>query len=388
MISSSHYGMKPAIANSLDEWSITTPEEQGMNSSRLDTIDLWIKEKDVYSQITSMLVIRHGTLVYEKYYNDYTLTETHQIYSITKSIISTLIGLAIEQGYINSIDDKVLDFFPGITFSNMNTNKEEMAIKHLLTMTSGLDWHEDWSNGIPDLFYQLKNSTDPLKLILDTPMEGAPGTIYNYHQASGHLLSLIIQKATGNTTLSFAQKYLFGPIGIDSSDYTWETDKQGVVFGNTGIEIAPRNLAKFGQLFLNKGTWNNNQIIPLEWHKASTKDQGNYLGYLWWIDFFPKGYYAQGYLGQILHVSTENDMVVVFTSNGSNPSNFITNIANSIITISTDTETSDAGDTSDTDVTSDTDDTIGFKPFLIGISLLTIAKIRRKSNRLKSNTNE
>lgn len=378
MISSPHYSMKIIDVKGVDEWSITTPEEQGLNSSTLDNIDLWITEKNAYSQINSMLVVRHGTLVYERYYNDYTLTETHQIYSITKSIISALIGIAIEKGYIDSIEDKVLDFFPGMTFSNMDTNKEEMAIKHLLTMTSGLDWYEDWSNDIPDLYNQLKNSTDPLSFILDTPMDGAPGTIYNYNQASAHLLSIIIQKATGNTTLSFAQKYLFEPIGIDSSDYTWEADKQGTTFGNIGIEIAPRDLAKFGQLFLNNGTWNNNQIIPLEWHSASTKDQGNYLGYLWWIDYFPKGYYAQGYLGQMLHVTPEKDMVIVFTSNGSNPSNLITNIVNAIIPLSSTTQSSD---------TSDTDDTNGFKPFLIGVSLLSIAKVRRKPNRFKSNTN-
>jgi CubicO group peptidase (beta-lactamase class C family) len=362
MITSSHYLLQTGIADSLDEWSITTPEEQGMSSSKLDEIDIKIKERDQLSKINSMLVVRHGILVYEKYYNNFALNKIHKIYSITKSVVSALIGIAIDKGYIDSIDAKVLDFFPGMNFSNMDANKEAMTIKHLLTMTSGLAWYEDWSYGPPDIYYKLINSTDPLKFILDTPVHFAPGSIYSYNQACAHLLSLIIQKVTGNTTLSFAQKYLFGPIGIQSNDYTWETDKQGVVFGNIGIELTPRNLAKFGLLFLNNGTWNNNQVVPNEWHSASTKNQGNSLGYLWWIDAVSKGYYAQGYLYQIVHVLPETDMVIVFTSNGSNPKHLISNIVDSIITSSSDTEES-----------------YGFEFSFIGTLLISVVTIRRKS---------
>lgn len=156
--------------------------------------------------ITSMIIIKNGYLVEEEYFGRSDTYALNPIYSVTKSIIGTLMGIAIQKGYINSIHDKVLDFFPDYEFENVNGSKQDMTIYHLLTMTCGLDWKEWWVSygNIGNDWTAVKLTDDWIQYILDKPMADEPGSVMNYNTGASHLLSAIITQAYGNSTEAFA----------------------------------------------------------------------------------------------------------------------------------------------------------------------------------------
>jgi CubicO group peptidase (beta-lactamase class C family) len=320
----------------LDEtWLCSTPEEQGMDSAKLEQIIESIKQQNI--AIHSTLIIRHGYLIFEKYLNleEYlghmqsNQDNMHSLYSVTKSFTSALIGIAIEEGYIDNTSLKVVDFFPESTIENLDSRKKNMTLHHLLTMTTGFEWDE-WTG---DRALKMMRSANPVEYMLDLPMKNEPGTVLTYCTGASHLLSAIIQKTTGKTTLEFARKYLFIPLGI--FDVQWTYDQQYIYHGGHGLSLASRDMAKFGHLYLNNGTWNGKQIVSTDWVTKSTQSynffhENSGYGYQWWI--FPQSnvYYASGLYGQSIYVAPENDVVVVFTADIS--SNLILdNLFNSIL---------------------------------------------------------
>lgn len=297
-------------------WKIATPEEQGLNSDTISDICEYIERN---GRIDSFLIVKNGYLVVEEYYNGYDKDSYHNTYSCTKSFTSALIGIAIDNKHIKSVDEKVLDFFPEYEFRYVDERKKEITIEHLLTMTSGLKFGElsiPYSD-MDNPFYHMIESEDWVKFVLDKPVIREPGTTFDYSTGSSHVLSAILQKATGMDTLSYAVKYLFTPLGIEEDDLFWETDPQGIYFGGSWLHMKPRDMAKFGMLYLNNGTWNGNQIISKEWVIQSTKslvyveDYADY-GYQWWVE--SSMYFAEGYNGQFIYVLKDFDMVVVFTA--------------------------------------------------------------------------
>ncbi|MFX0066213.1 MAG: serine hydrolase [Candidatus Hermodarchaeota archaeon] len=340
------------VESSTDEWPTSSPEEQGMDSNALNDVS-----EMQSTGLHSLLIIRHGKLVFEKYYGDdnhyYTRDSKHVLYSATKSFTSALIGIAIEKGFIESTDQRVLDFFPEYTFSNVDSRKESMTLEHLLTMTSGIDWFE---GAAADDLDKMAFSLDSVQYVLDRPMVTEPGTYYRYNSGASHLLSAIIQQTTGNTTFEFALKYLFEPLGLEESDVVWMADSQGNAFGGIGLFVTPRNMAKFGQLYLNNGSWEGEQIIPAEWVTISTSDHiagipvlegarprypvATGYGYQWWISF--NSYSAQGHNGKMIYVHPAEDLVIVFTSRSSFLNLFftITEILNAILPDSSNNSTS------------------------------------------------
>jgi len=330
-----------------DDWETSTPTDQGLNSTKLDEIG-----ESATTGVHSILVIRNEKLVFEKYYNDpthnYKASNKHVLFSATKSFTSALIGIAIDKGFIQSVDQKVLDFFPEYEFENVDNRKEEMTLRHLLTMTSGLQWSETvYSDYIREMYF----SNDSVQFVLDRPMVSDPGKYYFYNSGCSHLLSAIIKKTSGLDTLEFALEYLFEPIGIERNDVVWMSDTQGSAYGGIGLFLTPRNLAKFGQLFLNEGIWNGEQVISKSWINESTSDQTEGIpryvgafpwthpldgyGYQWWTTSSLNAFAAQGHMGKIIIVFPEEELVVVFTSNVS-PStilNIAENILNSVLPI-------------------------------------------------------
>ncbi|MFX0090322.1 MAG: serine hydrolase [Candidatus Hodarchaeota archaeon] len=322
-----------------DPWLSSTPEEQGMNSTVLEQVSI-THSRDLHS----LLVVRHGKLVFEKYYNRsdhvYSADSKHVLFSATKSFSSALIGIAIEKGFINGTNQHVLDFFPEYTFSNVDSRKESMTLEHLLTMTCGLTWYETRYN---DYIREMYFSEDSVQFVLDLPMGSVPGTYYGYNSGASHLLLEIIQQTTGQTPLEFAMNYLFEPLGIEEDDVVWMADSQGTAYGGIGLFLTPRNLAKFGQLYLNNGSWNGTQIVPAEWVAVSSRDHVAGLpfasgsarpshpvtgyGYQWWISDYSNFYAAEGYQGQIIAVCPEEDLVVVFTARSSNPNRYYTTLS-------------------------------------------------------------
>jgi CubicO group peptidase (beta-lactamase class C family) len=302
-----------------------------MNSTVLNDMTEYIQRYN--SLAHSLLVIRNGYLITEQYYQTdnhiYSRDCKHYIYSCTKSITSILVGIAIEQGYINNVHQKVLDFFPDRNISNVDSRKEAMTLEHLLTMTSGMNWVE-WHTNPSDpanSFNLMVRSSDWVQYVLDRPMNFDPGEVFNYNTGGSHLLSAIIQKATGRTTLSFAQEYLFNPLNITLGDIVWDYDPSGIVSGGTGLYLTPQDMAKIGYLYLMNGTWpfNGKQIVSAEWITNATRSNPHLgsedlYGYQVWFtsltDCDIKGYFAWGYNTQKIYIIPELDLVVVYTSDG------------------------------------------------------------------------
>jgi CubicO group peptidase (beta-lactamase class C family) len=294
-------------------WRTSSPEEQGMNSEMLaDMLDTIRKRNN---KIDSVSVIRNGYMVVDAYVHPFSPDSKHVIQSCTKSIISALVGIAIEEGCIESVEQPVLDFFPERTVANLDANKKAMTLEHVLTMSTGLECRDSYLYRWRGL-RQMRQSQDWVQFMLDLPMAEEPGTRFEYCNGASFLLSAIIQETTGMSASAFAEKQLFGPLGI--SDVEWPSNPQGITIGWGELRMRPHDMAKIGHLYLHKGQWDGKQIVPSAWVEASTRKhisatlQDGY-GYQWWVA--DNGVYmALGYAGQFIFVVPEQALVVTFTS--------------------------------------------------------------------------
>ena len=280
--------------------------EAGKLAEMLDAI------QEQHLNLHSLLVIRNGYLVSETYFGSHQQDTRHETYSVTKSFVATLIGMAIDKGYIDGVEHRIVDFFPERTLANLDEQKEAMTLNDVLTMRSGLDWQEG------DAAYgAMYRSPDWVQFMLDKPMVWPPGSQFNYCSGCSHLLSAILQQTTGMNTRDFAEEYLFKPLGI--SNAVWDTDAAGIPIGGWGLQITPREMAKLGYLYLRHGEWEEQQIVSASWVEGATKrhsqaeDEWGY-GYQWWT-YPPVGAYAAwGLYGQTIFVIPGSDLVVVTTA--------------------------------------------------------------------------
>ncbi|MCC7448713.1 MAG: serine hydrolase [Anaerolineae bacterium] len=289
-------------------WRTSTPEDQGMDSRQLARMLTAIREQKLL--LYSFLVIRHGYIVSETYFGTTTQTDRREIYSCTKSFIATLMGIAIDKGYIRDVNQRVADFFPGRVFDNADARKASMTLHDLLTMRSGLDWHED-----DPTIRKMYTSRDWVKAVMDEPMKDAPGSAFNYCTGCTHVLSAIIQQATGVSTKTFAEKNLFQPLGM--TDVYWMTDPTGTASGGWGIQMSPRDMAKLGYLYLHQGNWDGQQIVAAGWVKTATQrhtgtdtERLDY-GFQWWVYPSLGAYTALGREGQTIFVIPRLDLIIV-----------------------------------------------------------------------------
>jgi CubicO group peptidase (beta-lactamase class C family) len=318
-----HYTyIKPEQVN--DGWKVSALSEVGMDVSIIERITENILN-DQYRGIHSMLIVKDGVLVYEEYFNNHNRDDLQTIYSITKSITSSLTGLAIQEGFIAGVEESVLQYFP--QYNIPDNEKQKLQIKHILTLTTGIVWDEktypytDPRNSE----YQMVQSDDWMEFVLQQPLLFNPGETFNYNTGAVHLLSAVIKQSTTLFADDFAGQYLFEPLGI--SEFEWNTDNLGYpCTGATfqGLKMKARDVAKYGFLHLNKGKWNGNQVIPEAWVEESTQehvdvtdDRG--FGYLWWTGSYTMNekeiphFYAAGFGGQTIHIVPELDLMIVFT---------------------------------------------------------------------------
>ena len=293
-------------------WQISTPEAQGMRSQMLVEMMEHVRKNSF--NIDSISIVRNGHLVLDAYFFPFLKGQKHDIYSCTKSIMSALIGIAINKGYIQDVDQPITDFFPDQAFANADDLKKSISLEDLLMMASGLKCRDSylyrWRG-----FFEMRYSNDWAQYVLDLSMAQPPGEKFEYCNGVSYLLSVIIQNSTKMKTLDFAKKHLFEPLGI--LDVEWERSPQGIDAGYGEMWLAPHNMAKIGWLYLNKGRWGNKQVVPSAWVEISTKMHidatlyDNY-GYQWWVD--SAGYYmAVGHRGQRIFVVPEKNLVAVFT---------------------------------------------------------------------------
>jgi CubicO group peptidase (beta-lactamase class C family) len=281
-----------------------------------------IKKKNY--DIDSILIVRNGIIVLDAYFWPFTRGQKHNIASCTKSIVSALIGIAMDKGFIRSINQPVIDFFQDKKIANMDDRKKSITIENLLMMSSGLKCTDTYRHQWEGL-YEMRNNKDWAQYVLDLPMAEFPGKTFEYCNGVSFLLSAIISNTTKVSTLDFARNNLFTPIGI--VDVDWATSPQGNYLGYGEMWLTPRDMARIGWLYLNKGCWGKQQIVPSAWVEASSREHidatlFDHYGYQWWID--SDGYYmAVGHGGQRIFVVPGKNLVVVFTGQLEGKENFI-----------------------------------------------------------------
>lgn len=308
-----------------DEWPRSSPQEQQLDASQLEGLVGLIREGKRFPDLHSLLVVRNGYLVVEEYFDGHSADRLHTQQSVSKSFTSALIGIAIEQGKIRGVDEKVLGFFPEMQgIKDRDARKEEMTLGDLLTMRSGTDYHERGPDSPHQKLNSLERGWD--RFYLDRPMETRPGTRFLYDSGGVILMSAMLKSRTGMHADVFAERYLFEPLGITRSD--WFRNKDGHPHTGGGLHLRPRDMAKLGLLYLRKGRWGERQVVSAAWVEASTRRhverrRGREVGYgyLWWIlEGDPRGpgndeiYAAMGFRGQYIFVVPEHDLVVAVTA--------------------------------------------------------------------------
>jgi len=325
-----------------DGWETAAPASVGMDETLLVSLMNLLSKIDDHN-LHSILIIRDGKLIFEEYFRGkmfnlaqetglwgFDMNDKHNLCSATKSFTSALIGIAKDMGFIQSVDQKVFDFFPEHSFLiEYEPEKQNMTLEHLLTMTSGLEWDDEsmpYSNPLNDL-RQMFNCGNPMRFILAKNLVETPGAVFDYSNCNTNVLGEIVRKASGQRIDAFSEDYLFTPLGI--TDFEWQMISDDVVFTSGDLRLRPRDMAKFGYLFLNGGMWNNVRIISQEWIDISTQIQINLntspydgwmdgYGYQWWQwekifgeDY--NAYTASGWGGQWIIVNPDMNTVVVST---------------------------------------------------------------------------
>jgi CubicO group peptidase (beta-lactamase class C family) len=321
-----------------DGWQTASLDEVGISEEKIDQAVARIQD-DTYSNVHSILIVKDGKLVFEEYFDGYVFdyngdeyrgafTEfgvdtTHNLASVTKSVTSALVGIAIDQGLIEGVDEPVFAFFPEYASLN-DEEKDAITLYHLLTMTSGLEWNEmelsygDTRNDLIQLFIV----SDPKAYILSKPVASEPGTEWYYNGGGTNLLGEAIREVSGLRMDDFAEAYLFDP--LDITNYEWDYINSDMVHASGNLRLRPRDMAKFGYLFLTRGVWKGERVISEEWVEESTKKHvspswADGYGYQWWLKTYRSdsisvdSFYAAGWGGQRIIVFPSLDLVLVFT---------------------------------------------------------------------------
>ncbi|TVX93433.1 serine hydrolase domain-containing protein [Paenibacillus agilis] len=308
------------------EWQTEDPTALKMDANKFIDLERLIKTN--HQNINGIVVVRNGYIAFENYFNGYGQNDTHHVASVTKSIVSALVGIAVDQGYIKNVDQKVLDFFPEYVPDPADRQKREITIRHLLTMTAPYPF-EDWREPLDKLCMQPDWVSYTLNML---GQNGAIGA-FKYSTAGAHLLSAILTRSTGKSAREFANKHLFCPIGMkeipqyemESFGFEdlfgnkvkgWVHDPNGYSTGGWGLTLTPRDMARFGWLYLNSGRWDNQSLISEKWIDESTVMNPNHYGYLWWLreEDGVRAYLALGDGGNVICCMPELDIVVTIAS--------------------------------------------------------------------------
>jgi len=310
-------GLVMAVGACSDEPLFPLAEGQGIDADGLaDAVGSARKVGTVHS----LLVERHGVLVAEAYFAGYTRDSLNQVWSVTKSFTSTLIGIAVDEGRIRSLDEPIGPYLDGLV-PDLPMAKRAITLRHLLTMSSGIAW--TYETGVSSEYDDWMASPHQVRYFLDKALEHTPGEYFQYSDGGAHLAGVILQQAVGTSSLAYARTHLFDPLGFAPA--TWEADKQGYSVGAAGLRIRALDMVKLGRLFLDGGLWGGRRILSAAWIAQATAPQisldephrgsGSY-GYFWW-PYECLGapcYRASGYAGQLIVVVPAKDLVVVATS--------------------------------------------------------------------------
>lgn len=291
-------------------WRRHRPDRHGVDARLGQTVEQTIR--DQMPDVTGVVVVRDGYVVAERYQGAYGRDDPLKIRSVTKSFISALIGIALDEGKLDGLDQTIGELIPDRIPAGADPRTPGITVAHLLTMTSG------WAWDISTDYQRLIASPNWVELTLSQPVIYDPGTFYAYNTGGSHILSVILTEVTGEDTADYAQERLFDPLGIARP--TWQRSPQGETCGGFGLELTPRDMAKLGYLFLNEGLWDGARIVPADYVAAATTVQSAgdstglaLYGYQWWVtdtSGYP-AYFALGFGSQYVYVVPALDLVVV-----------------------------------------------------------------------------
>ncbi len=305
----------PAVAHANNDafLPVATPESQGLPSEAILRY-LEAAEADADRAAHSVIILRHGQVLAEGYWTPYAKDQPHELYSLSKSFTSTAVGLAVEQGLLN-IDDKVVDFFPEDVPADANDNLKNMRVRQLLTMSTG-------HTKEPNIFWVPESGKTLVQRFLSAQPELEPGKYFLYNTPATYMQSAIVQKLTGQRVRDYLMPRLFEPLGIEQPE--WDQSDEGIDYGGFGLYLKTRDIAKFGQLLLQKGEWKGKQLIPAAWlAQANSKQVSNGAspdndwnagyGFQFWMNS-TEGFRGDGAFGQLCIVLPKADMVVAMTA--------------------------------------------------------------------------
>ncbi|MGJ4887836.1 serine hydrolase domain-containing protein [Bradyrhizobium sp. HKCCYLRH3099] len=299
------------------DWTTAAPEDEGMDSAAVERLVGF----GARVRLDSLTLVRHGRIVLDTYYAPYRADLPHAVNSTTKAVTGSLIAIMLKDGVLDSLDHPVVDFFRDREIANLDARKQAITVRHLLNMTSGLDWDEGLGSGAEQSLQELRRAPDWVKYILDKPMAQAPGESFYYNSGNSHLLSAIITKLTGKTAQDYAQEKLFRPLGIKPP--IWTRDPQGLSTGGFGLLLKPRDMARFGYLYLRGGRWGEQQLLPPDWIEAvnhaevdmQTKfEPGLRYANQFWSLPEQQVFMSVGYHCQIIMMLPRSDIVAVMTA--------------------------------------------------------------------------
>jgi CubicO group peptidase (beta-lactamase class C family) len=300
-----------------EDWEISTPEAQGLDPMLV--AKLYSNALKVET-IQALLVVRKGRLIAERYFHGGSLEQETRIQSVTKSYTSALVGIALDRGFLTGLDQRMMEFFPELAGRITDPRKNLITIRQMLQMRAGYPWEESTR----ELFELLYSGFRPSNLI-DVPLVREPGSGFDYSNLTSHLLGVIVARAAGMNLKSFAEAHLFGPLGVEPAE--WIQDWEGYRNGHADLYFTAREMARFGQLYLDGGEYEGKQLVPSEWVRDSlktyTENAWRYrvgrnvsnlgYGYQWWSARAGKHRYnlAWGHGGQQIALVDEVEMVIV-----------------------------------------------------------------------------
>ena len=298
------------------EWAIALPESDSVARAELRTAASMI-EKDL-PEVRALLVVVDGRLLFERYFHGAKPDELVNTKSITKSVLSALVGVALSRGELTSVTTPIRHWFAPELALSRERSARDVTLHHALSMTTGFDWQEngpatrDWMQ-----------SSSQVRFTLESRMVAAPGERFNYNTGVAHLVGVIVARATATDLATYADRTLFDPMGIHRGP--WGRDRQGHCEGGSELHLTARDMARFGLLYLNRGRWRDRQLVPEAWVLESTRPQGREdYGYYWW--YLPREWggpaiNALGYGGQVISIVPDANAVIVLASTSSDPSN-------------------------------------------------------------------
>lgn len=302
------------------DWQVSTPEAEGLDPMLVAAL---YHRAERARTTRSVLVVRNGRLVAERYFHGASMNQKARLQSVTKSVTSALVGIALERGCLTSINQKMMEFFPELAGRITDSRKNQITIEQLLEMRAGYPWEESTKK----LFEMLYGGFRP-SYLADVPLARDPGSDFDYSSLSAHILGVIVARACDTDLRTFAKQHLFGPMGVEMGP--WIQDWEGNYNGHADLHLTPRDMAKFGLLYLNDGMYEGNQVVPAAWVERSlrmfSEDTWDYpvgrnfthmgYGYQWWSATagIHRFHFAWGHGGQLIALLQPYDMVVVVTA--------------------------------------------------------------------------